>query len=802
MVSFRTFLDTEKEADGVSFKQDFQSSESFGSLRIYSLNLRSGLFTLWLSAAIFIEVIMQQIHRLVLFLIVLPLYLSAQVPVWEASTLITPWQDITPTFVERWNVLEVTLDGPKGGNPFREVQISAVFIYYQDSTTVHGFYDGGGKYKIRFMPENMGDYTFITRSNIASLNNKSGKFTCFRAAPGNHGPVRVTGEPYFEYADGTPFYPLSTTAFAWIHQPIDKQEETLATLANNSFNRLRMTLFPMDYIYTTNEPTLFPFPRSRKGKNELSRIGFRFYQNLEKRIMHLANLGIEADLILFHPWDRWGYAEMDKATDDFYLRYVMARLAAFRNIWWTVGADYDLMDRKQMDDWDRFFEIIYENDPYTHLRTINNQQKLYDFTKPWVTHCSLQGGDLELLPQLFERFQKPILVEEQAYEGNLIPNWGRFSAEEIVRRFWVAALSGAYYTHGETIKDPQHEWIWWAKGGVLHGASPERLAFLRQTLQDAPRNGWQSLSRECGGVPNEYYLYYFGDSKPTKYLFELPGYREYEVDLIDTWNMTVEPLGRFGEAFEITLPGKPYMAVRIRRTGLEFPTEPVEILYNGRLFIQQAVVQLRHPRFKNIHYTLDGSSPLESSTLYQEPIVIRQDSTLLKVVALDEEGRFSKLNSRLFQQITPTPGKELQSVKRGLNYRYYLGLWPSMPDFSDLSPQTTGYAKEISLTQAEQVDAYALVFEGYIKIPTSDIYTFTLLSDDGSLLYIDDELVVNNDGQHQTRRVSGQTGLATGYHPIKIEFFEAGGGEELSVFWANSTSREEALTSKSLFIKK
>ena len=739
--------------------------------------------------------------RVAFLLIFLPAFSSAQAPLWESAALITPWQELAPTYVERWNVLEITLDGPKKGNPFREVQLSAVFVYYQDSTTVHGFYDGAGKYKIRFMPQRIGEYTFVTRSNVAALNGKGGKFLCFNAAPGNHGPVRIADRG-FAYADGTPFYPLSTTAFAWIHQPLDKQEQTLATLANHSFNRLRMTLFPMNYIYTTNEPALYPFPRSRKGVNELSRFSPRFFQQLEKRIVNLAGLGIEADLILFHPWDRWGYSDMDKATDDFYLRYVTARLAAFRNIWWTVAADYDQMDRKSTDDWDRFFEIIYENDPYGHPRTIHNQQTPYDFSKPWLTHCSLGGVDLNELPAWSNRCQKPILVDEQAYEGNLIPNWGRFSAPEIVRRFWTAALAGTFYTHGETIKDPMHEWIWWNKGGVLLGESPMRLAFLRQMLQDAPRNRWQWLSKESGGVPGEYYLYYFGDSRPLRHSFTLPGRREYAVDLIDTWNMTVEPLGRFGESFDIDLPGTPYLALRIRQVGLSFPAEAVEILYNGQIFLQQAMVQLRHPRFDDIRYTLDGSTPDENSPRYESPILIGRDSTLLRVIAFGEDGKRSKLNSRLFRRVTPTPGREIKSVKRGLYYRSYLGLWTQLPDFTDLKPQSSGFAREISLSLAEQVDAFALIFEGLIKVTKSDIYTFSLLSDDGSRLFVAGQLVADNDGRHAPRRVSGQIGLGAGYHPIKIEYFEAGGGEQLAVFWANSTSREEALTSRSLFVAK
>ncbi len=70
-----------------------------------------------------------------------------------------------------------------------------------------------------------------------------------------------------------------------------------------------------------------------------------FFRHLEKRVGQLRELGIEADLILFHPYDKghWGFDRMDAAADDRYLRYVVARLAAYRNVWWSLANEYDFM---------------------------------------------------------------------------------------------------------------------------------------------------------------------------------------------------------------------------------------------------------------------------------------------------------------------------------------------------------------------------------------------------------------------------------------------------------------------------
>lgn len=66
-------------------------------------------------------------------------------------------------------------------------------------------------------------------------------------------------ENRFAYADGTPYYPFGTTAYAWIHQTAALRSATLQTLAEGPFNKIRMCLFPKNYSFNAQEPELFPF---------------------------------------------------------------------------------------------------------------------------------------------------------------------------------------------------------------------------------------------------------------------------------------------------------------------------------------------------------------------------------------------------------------------------------------------------------------------------------------------------------------------------------------------------------------
>jgi hypothetical protein len=64
---------------------------------------------------------------------------------------------------------------------------------------------------------------------------------------------------HFSYADGTPFYEIGTTCYAWAHQPAELQEQTLRTLAAGPFNKIRFCVFPKHYDYNLYEPVSYPY---------------------------------------------------------------------------------------------------------------------------------------------------------------------------------------------------------------------------------------------------------------------------------------------------------------------------------------------------------------------------------------------------------------------------------------------------------------------------------------------------------------------------------------------------------------
>lgn len=462
---------------------------------------------------------------------------------------------------------EIVFTGPSHGNPFVDVDLTAEFRLGQTVLQVGGFYDGEGRYMLRFLPPEAGRWTFTTRSTARSLDEISGELVVSDSA--NPGPVRVSEKFGFAHSSGAPFAPFGTTAYAWTHQPGVLQEETLRALGGAPFNKLRMCLFPKSFVYNSNEPDHFVFPRKEEGW-DTSRFDLNYFAQLERRIEDLERLGIQADLILFHPYDRWGFDNLGRAVDDRYVSYVVRRLAAFPNVWWSLANEYELITTKRRADWDRIARIITGEDHAAHLLSIHNWQELFDYSADWATHASIQSGDREIGKKVDEwrlRWGKPIIIDEFGYEGDLDQSWGDLTAEDVVERFWTATIRGGYLTHGETFHDDDDQ-VFWSKGGTLAGGSPQRISFLRKIVSESPTGRLDPLPA-AGDIPaagawGKYVVIYFGPKRPRfRDIPILPG-MTVRAEIIDTWNMTIEEVPGVHEGHvRLELPSRPYIAVRL-----------------------------------------------------------------------------------------------------------------------------------------------------------------------------------------------------------------------------------------------
>lgn len=487
---------------------------------------------------------------------------------------------------------------PAGG------EICAEFTWGSEAKTVPGFYAGNGVYKVRFLPKAAGEY----RWKVSGAVHAQGTEICEDSdLPGM---VKADGKA-FRFENGKLFHPFGTTVYALISQSDALIEQTMQTLSKAPFNKLRMCVFPKDYDFNKNEPAFYAFEKNADGSWDPCRPVYEFWDALDRHIVRLGEMGIQVDLILFHPYDRWGFDGMGLEKDKQYLDYLLRRLAAYPHIWWSLANEYELTHRTQAE-WDEIEAFVAANDPYGHLLSCHNIFKIWDANRPLTTHASIQSKDFARLNGWCMRYDTPVVVDECAYEGNIEHFWGSITGEEMSRRFWRAICCGAYCTHGETFYSDD-DILWWARGGVLKGTSPQRIAFCRRIVESLPGHLEGELSflhrllpllnaendeREAAiqkvaqsnpafsrlvyafleSPDAESYAYSetgyyarigtdcylrFHDTRPVaRDTILLPEDRKYTVQVIDTWNMTIETVATgVSGSYVVKLPGRENMAV-------------------------------------------------------------------------------------------------------------------------------------------------------------------------------------------------------------------------------------------------
>lgn len=160
------------------------------------------------------------------------------------------------------------------------------------------------------------------------------------------------------------------------------------------------------------------------------------------------------------------------------------------------------------------------------------------------------------------------------------------------------------------------------------------------------------------------------------------------------------------------------------------------------------------------------------------------------VKAKDQAGNLSEASNQV----------NSATVLTGLNYSYYHGTWTNLPNFSSLTPISTGTVTNFSLTPRTQNDNFGFVFTGFLQITTNGSYTFYTASNDGSKLWVNNVLVVNNDGMHGVSpEISGSISLNAGFYPIRAEYFENNGsGESLTVSYQGPSVSKQVIPSSRL----
>lgn len=433
----------------------------------------------------------------------------------------------------------------------------------------NAFRISNNEFAIRFMPVTVGNWNYIIKWNKKEIR---GSIKCVKG--NSDGPVDVEGMN-FRHRSGKQYIPFGTTCYAWTHQNNELQIKTLKSLKISPFNKIRMCVFPKAMVFNKEEPDELPF-KYKENKWCIDEINPNFWNNLDMQVCELAKIGIQAELILLHPYDRWGFKLLNQTQILKYLKYVVTRYSAFSNVWWSLANEYEMLYNISWDEWDTYGEYVHMNDEYNHLLSVHNILKVYP-RREWMTHCSIQSTKIDNIINWRNEYSLPVIIDEFGYEGNIDYMWGNLSAREFTDRMWKTICRGGYFTHGETFMDP-NDILWWSKGGTLKGKSVERIVFLKDLLysldckyniiyNDVVRNPntkkeemnratyhhtFKSVAEELPKyqqkelmfvdpiiIQNDnFMLRYMGMTTQVLVNIDLP-YISNKIEIIDTWNMKI-----------------------------------------------------------------------------------------------------------------------------------------------------------------------------------------------------------------------------------------------------------------------
>ncbi|KAA6436692.1 sulfatase-like hydrolase/transferase [Dyadobacter flavalbus] len=223
----------------------------------------------------------------------------------------------------------------------------------------------------------------------------------------------------------------------------------------------------------------------------------------------------------------------------------------------------------------------------------------------------------------------------------------------------------------------------------------------------------------------------------------------------------------------------------------------------GGLYVDQTATVKIETKAENsvTRYTTDGSEPDSTSAVYKNPFNVDK-TTVVKAKSFDREGRESLLETAYFRMVKSGSGN-------GLNTSFYQGKnLEKLPEFATLKKGKSWTSAEFHISR-DQLNAilekdnasFALQFEGFIRIDKPGKYLFATQSDDGSKLYIYGKEVVDNDGNHGVTEATGSIELTAGKHPIKVEYYNNGGGFWLDAFYKGPGLPKQLIPADKLFVK-
>lgn len=381
--------------------------------------------------------------------------------------------------IPRWEMHEFELRGrTRLDNPFVDGVFLGEFTASSGKTsTVQGFYDGDTTWRLRFAPDEEGDWRYRLHGEAAGIV-QEGQFRCTK--PRGHGFIGVHPQnPYaFACADGTAFFPMGDTCYGLYDDSSITpalRREYLDTRRGQRFNFMRMSVGHSE-TRAAADPAFWAWGGT-PAKPDLDRLNPVFFRGLDELFRELQARGMNVELILLNFYRRpfTDSSQWTSPRERLWLRYLVARYAAFNNIFlWTLANEYEThpdgryrLDRPGDVEWAKATaRLLKEFDPYRHLVTVHpvisastrGVSPRDPFGPPWRIGGFFGEGDaMDVLSQQTGQWGEGVTWDEQLQcwvgdDPNLVAS---LRADRRFRKPVLNTESGYEYLHGQPTEKKQ-----------------------------------------------------------------------------------------------------------------------------------------------------------------------------------------------------------------------------------------------------------------------------------------------------------------------------------------------------------
>jgi len=416
---------------------------------------------------------------------------------------------VAPQQLDAFDYVEITatVDAPDVHNPFVDATLTGIFeeVDGRQHWNIEGFCDSddGSIFRIRFMPMQARSYKY-------SLKFVQGGFEktatgIFQAVDAHRrGILRVDPQYPWHFiwaGTGEHFFFNGTTAY-WLMGWRDDRtiQYSIERLHRLQVNRMRVTLAGREANSFFGEPVMTGpnwtvFIAAWPAQNaddplhpgfDYARFNLPYWQKFERMLKLARDRDMNISLVLDMN-DSKVHPDAGSEDEHRYIRYAVARLAAFSNITWDLGDDLDYFrDEKWTHDTGM---LIQDLDPYKHLETSHPaaSNAHQDRASSWFGFTSYQQWSRDQHRRMLEsrKLQEkagriiPQTNEEYGYEDHY-PLWaapGSDSTDVLRRTAWDIVMAGAYQTAGETARRGTNIWPD-TGGGWLNGRGDDTMTMF------------------------------------------------------------------------------------------------------------------------------------------------------------------------------------------------------------------------------------------------------------------------------------------------------------------------------------